>query len=176
MSVFNEKWFRFVENITVEEGYNFKDFIFKDGFKRVINLLKITKNIWLFTINFSEESDESYYNNIIKNSTTEKTWFKIINPTLDKINEKISNINICKYHLTCSVICELEMINTDKEDCPICLKEFEKHYLIRTICGHYFCLICLNLLVKEERKYKDEDEDTWLIVPCPLCRHNICTI
>ena len=97
MSKFNEKWFKFVESIPLEETYTFKDFIFNDGFKRKINLLKIKKSIWLFTINCSEESNEDCYSTILKNETKEKTWFKIIDPTLDKINEKMSNINICKY-------------------------------------------------------------------------------
>ena len=176
MSKFNEKWFKFVESIPLEETYTFKDFIFNDGFKRKINLLKIKKSIWLFTINCSEESNEDCYSTILKNETREKTWFKIIDPTLDKINEKISNINICKYHITCRGTCELEMIDTPEEDCPICLKEFEKHYLIRTNCGHYFCLPCLNLLVKEERNCKDDDDDLWYFISCPLCRENLCTV
>ena len=112
MSKFNEKWFKFVESIPLEETYTFKDFIFNDGFKRKINFLKITKNVWLFTIDCSEESNENYYNNILKDNTNEKTWIKIHNPTLAKINEKISNINICKYHINCQGICDLEMINT----------------------------------------------------------------
>lgn len=176
MSTFNEKWFKFVENIPCEESHSFKDFIFEDGFKRKIILLKITKNVWLFTIICSDESNENHYGNILKDASNEKTWFKIVNPTLSKINEKISSLNICKYHITCQGICELDMINTFEEDCPICLKSFEKHYLTRTICGHYFCLPCLNLLVKEQRKYKEDDDDTWFIIVCPLCRENICTL
>jgi hypothetical protein len=177
MSKFNNKWFKFVENnIETNQIYSFNDFIFNDGFKRKINLTKLTKNIWLFTIICSDESDENCYSNIIKFCTNEKTYFKIFNPTLDKINEKLSNINICKYHITCEGICELEFINTPEEKCPICLKDFEKHYLIRTICGHYFCLPCLNLFIKEERKCKDDDDDNWYIIPCPLCRENICDI
>lgn len=176
MSKFNEKWFKHVESLPTEEMFTFKDFIFHDGLKRKINLTKIKKNAWLFIINCSEQSNESCYGDIIKNETREKTWFKIINPTLDKINEKISSINICKYHITCQGICELELINSDKDDCPICLKEFEKHYFTRTVCGHYFCLPCLNSLVQEDRKYKDDDDETYFYISCPLCRENICTM
>ena len=176
MSSFNEKWFKYVESLPVENSYSFIDFIFSDNYKRKIILLKITKNIWMFSIEYSEESNENCYNAILKYNTNEKTWFKIINPTLTKINEKLSNLTICKYHISCHGVCCLDMINTSEETCPICLKDFEKHYLTRTKCGHYFCLNCLNCLVEEIRKDKDEDDDSWFIIACPLCLGNICSI
>ena len=175
MSYFNEKWFEFMSNSNLKEKYIFDDFIFKDGFKRSIRIIKFSSFLWIFSIDFSKENNENYYNLFLKKDHTyiyedEKCWFILKNPTLEKINEKLTNFEICIYHINCKDFCELEMINSENENCPICLKEFEKHYLIRTLCGHYFCLPCLNNLAKD---YALNKLDNDIVISCPLCRSQL---
>jgi hypothetical protein len=179
MSKFNEKWFNYMNNINAQETVKFNDFIFKDDFKRTIKVTKITDILWIFTIEFSIENNESYYFSILKNNIcndNEKTWFEVKNPTLQKINFLLSNINICKFHINCGKTCDLDMINTYKETCPICYSDFDKHYLTKTICNHYFCLPCLNKLVENHRKNLEIDDNEWYIVNCPVCRQNLSDI
>ena len=177
-SKINNKGFSVLKELNVQSAYSFNDFIFKDGAKRQIDVFKQTENEWLFQIGYSSDTNESYYKNIIKNYNDEDhvNWFKLKNPTLKEINDKLTNYSICKYHITCSQICDLDLIDSPNEDCPVCLKSFEKHYLILTKCKHYFCLPCLNSIVENNRKDCNTDDDTWYEIPCPLCRSNLTTL
>jgi hypothetical protein len=173
MSKFNQKWYNFVKRLNKNECYTFYDFIFNDGLKREITICKSYDDKWVFTINNSQYSNEGCYNSIIPTINNKKYEFRLSSPTLLQINEKMMNIKICIYHISCKDVCELEMIESPNEACPICLKDFEQHYLIITKCKHSFCLPCLNTLVEQRRKgISDEDED-WYDIPCPLCRENL---
>ena len=177
-SKFNSKGFSVIKELDVQSSYNFHDFIFKDGFKRQISVFRQMENIWLFQISYSNDSNESYYKNITKNYCDEDhiSWIRMKNPTIKEINDKLSNYVACKYHITCTEICELQFLESPKEDCPVCLKSFEKHYLIRTKCKHYFCLPCLNSIVENNRKECNSEDEKWYDIPCQLCRTNLVTL
>jgi len=82
-----------------------------------------------------------------------------------EFDEKLKKQYICKLHVSCTDKCCAEYLTSPEETCAICLSDVQIHLLEETVCGHRFCLPCLNTYVESKTKQKD--------IPCPTCRGNL---
>lgn len=89
--------------------------------------------------------------------------------SFEEFDEQLKKQYICKHHVSCTNKCCAEYLTSPEEKCAICLSDVQIHLLEETVCGHKFCLPCLNTYVESKTKTKVIQKD----IPCPTCRGNL---
>jgi hypothetical protein len=85
--------------------------------------------------------------------------------SFEEFETGLKNQYICKYHVSCGNNCCADYLTSPEEKCAICLSDVQIHLLEQTLCGHKFCLSCLDTYVESKRLGKE--------IPCPTCRRDL---
>jgi hypothetical protein len=102
----------------------------------------------------------------IDDPTIEVSWVIDRIPNYSLINNLI-HANIDYLNDNISIIVEQFVVSDDEcaADCAICMENRENAKFCRLNCQHYFCVICVQIILRLPRAFH-----------CPLCRQKVVTV
>jgi len=169
---------RILDNILLKE-FSFKHslFISPDFLKYKINTF-LNKLYYFFDIQMPQVDVSLSFINKFLNSVFIDDYSnlkkeKSILFEYSKSEEEIINkSNFNKKHQICSLPLLFPLVKSDQSDikhiscndCPICLDKLKASNTVKTKCGHYFCLNCINTQLRDSNS-----------ISCSLCRTRLNT-
>lgn len=164
---------RVLDNILLKE-FSFKHSMFisinflKYKINTFLNKLYYFYDIQIPKVDISLSFINKFLNSVFIDDYSNLKKEKSILFEYSKSEEEIINkYNFNKKHQICSLPLLFPLVKSEQSDikhitcndCPICLDKLKASNTIKTKCGHYFCLNCINTQLK--------DSDS---ISCPLCR------